>query len=218
MIRNDYIMRLIELLGAFARRVYRRIESGELEELSGELDSASNQFLGVPLAVLSSSPLATLLGLFSSKEQLDYFRIMAAGVILEAKGRAAYREGDEIRAYQDWLKAISLLNAAAASNDPEIERITDEKMKQLETDLVEFDLPGHTCLDLAAFHERAGRLGRAEDHFFAAAESDEANARELFAFFERLSKKTDSELTLGNLTRSEISESLEECAKRWTRE
>lgn len=210
MIRNDFIMRLIELLGVFAARVLRRIEQGDLEGAGSEIESVAKETIGLPMAVLENTPPDELISLFSSRVGTDFPRLWSAGILLSVQGDLLFREGNEIAARFRWIKAMTLFLEAAGSPDLDIEARSLAGVAELENKLDRGDLPAELHLRLAAHHERLGHLAFAENHWFDGTEgSDERNAIRL-GFYGRIASLPDAVLEKGGVTRREIEESIAE--------
>ena len=68
MIQQDYILRMIEQLGAFLRAIMRG--EGSAEKLEGELDEMAVECLGLPLVVLLALPKEEAYRLLEDSERL----------------------------------------------------------------------------------------------------------------------------------------------------
>lgn len=210
MIRNDFILRLIELLGVFLARVLRRIEEGDLEGAGREIESVAKETLGLPMAVLDHTGSEELISLFSSRSGTDYSKLLSAAILLGVKGDLRFREGDEIPAYLGWTKALTLFLEATGSPDKDIAARSSAGVAELEEKLDRVDLPADLHLRLAAHHESLGHLALAENHWFEGTEeSGERDAIRL-GFYGRIAPLPDHELERGGLTRREIEESVAE--------
>ena len=83
MIQQDYILRMIEQLGAFLRAVIRGERSQE--GLEGELDEMAIECLGLPLVVLMSVPVEEAYRLIEDSERLVPEKAFMLGEICHAK-------------------------------------------------------------------------------------------------------------------------------------
>lgn len=210
MIRTDFIMRLIELLGVFAARVLRRIEKGDLEGAGNEIEAVAKETIGLPMAVLENTPPDDLISLFSSRVGTDYPRLWSAGILLSVQGDLMFREGNEIAARFRWTQAMRLFLEVTGSPDKDIEGRSSDGVAELENKLDRDDLPAELHLRLAAHHERLGHLALAENHWFdGTEESGERDAIRL-GFYGRIASLPDDVLEKGGVTRREIEEGMAE--------
>ena len=209
MIRTDYIMRLIELMGAFLVRVANQIEKGDLNGASLEVEKMAKTAVGIPLAVIESSPPDLIESFVSGPNQPNHSRIMGAATVLYVRGKMCRRDGDEIAAYRFLVNAAHLFTSASRSCDEEIRGHCKEYLENTLARLAEFELPSHLHLALGEHFEREKKFARAEDHFFEARDSGEING-ELREFYQRILGLDDVDLESGNLPRKEILESLSE--------
>lgn len=210
MIRTDFIMRLIELLGVFVARVMRRIEKGDLEGAGNEIDSVAKETIGLPMAVLENTPSDDLISLFSSRAGTDFPRLVSAGILLGVQGDLLFREGEEIAARFRWTKAMTLFLEATGSPDRDIEERSSAGLAELEDKLDRGDLPGELHLRLAAHHERLGHFALAENHWFYGTEESEERDAIRLGFYGRIASLPDAALEKGGVTRREIEESIAE--------
>lgn len=202
MIRNDYVMRLIELLGAFLQKTVANMDTGDFEIALEELEKASSQTVGFPLAVLENTPaeqVENLLQLPSGKT--DYFRLMGAGYVLDARAQASFNQGEEISAYLYWLKSLYLLTKASRSLDEQINSLVDKKIEEILHRLLEFETPDYLSIELGNYFEHRKLYARAEDHWYEVEDKQLLND-----FYQRMLDLSDAELIAGGLPREEIVE------------
>ena len=211
MIRNDYIMRQIEMLGAFVRKLLKRIENNELEGAETDADAASRQFVGVPLVVLENQPPDGFEAMLSMAGQFDYMRGLAAATLLEMRGKVARADGDERTAFRLWTNSASLLILCHDSPDEEVREMSATRLDNVVTALQEYEIPEFLHRLLTCHYEKLGDYARAEDHLFQAAAANQPDVFEWASdFYSRLESRTDQQLSAGNFTRDEIAESLNE--------
>jgi hypothetical protein len=208
MIRNDFILRLIELLGVFVARVMRRIEDGDLEGAGNEIEAEAKATLGLPMAVLENTPPSDLISLFSSRAGTDFPRLLSAAILLGVQGDLLYREGNEIAARLRWAKAMRLFLDATGSPDEDIEGRSSAGVAELENQMDRDDLSPDLHLRLAAHHERLGHLALAENHWFDGTEESAERDAIRLGFYGRIASLPDEVLEKGGVTRREIEESI----------
>lgn len=208
MIRNDFIMRLIELLGVFVARVMRRIEDGDLEGAGNEIEAEAKATIGLPMAVLENTPPEDLISLFSSRAGTDFPRLLSAAILLGVQGDLRFREGNEIGARLRWTKSMALFLEATGSPDQDIEGRASAGVAALDNQLDRDDLSADLHLRLAAHHERLGHLALAENHWFDGTEESGERDAIRRGFYGRIASLPDDVLEKGGVTRREIEESM----------
>jgi hypothetical protein len=212
-IRNDYIMRQIEMLGAFVRKLLKQIDDGDLEQAASDADAASRQFVGIPLAVLENQPPDGLEAVLSMGEQFDYMRALSAATLLEMRGTLADSEGDETTAFRLWTNAANLLIRCHQSPDDQVKSACRSRLDNVLTSLQKYEIPTFLHRNLTEFYESTGNFSSAEDHLFQAITAQETEASAAAwanGFYDRLQSLTDAQLAAGNFSRTEIMESLKE--------
>ena len=210
MIRNDYIMRLVELLGAFMVRLIKQIDMGDFIGANEEVDEMAKKTVGLPLSVLENNQADNLIVMFTSGMGVDYLRIFAAATLLDVRGQIAYRDGNDISAFRFWNNAAFLFVTAAQSPDEEIKNRCDERLNSLIIRLKEFEIPASLHLALAKHCEEAGDFANAEEHLYEGLTDADKKGEILQEFYERLLELPDVDLEKGNLPRKEILDGLAE--------
>lgn len=206
MIRNDYVLRLIELLGAFLQKTVAKLDTGDYDKALDELEKTSSQTIGIPLVVLENTPaeqLEEMLHLPSGK--VDYFRLMGSGLILDARAQSSFNQGEEVPAYLYWLKSLYFLSKASETVDDQISDRTDERIETILTRLIEYEIPNYLQIELGHHFERRKLYARAEDHWYEV--EDKHLLRD---FYHRMREITETDLLVGGLPREEVEDGLRE--------
>lgn len=113
MFRQDWLMRLIEQLGDFVRRMAGLVEKGRYEEALSESDRAWSDLLGVPRDVVDRVDGPTLAQLLR-----DPAKQRAAAELLATEARAFAGKGDPLHAALCYRRALELYLEARA-RDPQ---------------------------------------------------------------------------------------------------
>jgi tetratricopeptide (TPR) repeat protein len=113
MIRQDWLMRLIEQLGEFVRRIAGLSEQGRYEEALHEADRAWSDLLGVPREVVDRVDGPTLAQLLREPAKQR-----AAAELLVTEARAFKGKGDPLHAALCYRRALELYLEARAQ-DPQ---------------------------------------------------------------------------------------------------
>ncbi|MFN7132640.1 MAG: hypothetical protein ACK4N5_11205 [Myxococcales bacterium] len=108
--KRDYLIRQVEQLVAFVRRLMRLLTGGNPQELEQELQSASSE-VGLDLGLVRALPTEELLRLLAAGGQLDHARCWYLAELLYVDAVRAARGGDPL-ARGLGLKALRLFLVA----------------------------------------------------------------------------------------------------------
>lgn len=208
MIRNDYILREIEQLVQFIVRLFR-LDTVEMTELSGEIESVAKQFAGLNLETLKKLPADQLLDLFKLGGRPDVMKIFSAAILLAREAEARARlTGDPLDAPVQMAKALILFNECLIQPDENIRRLARPEVERFLPRLLEYRW---VSTDLVRYFALIGNFARAEDALFELLHRGGGDGFEFaIAFYEGLLEKSDDALAAGNLPRDEILDSLAE--------
>jgi tetratricopeptide (TPR) repeat protein len=215
MIRQDYIMRLIEQLGSVLVKLLRLKESGEYQEALQTINRTYQQFFGLSADLIGSVPDDYLLDTLKTGEVLDGDKCIIIALLLKEEGDVyeALKNHDE--SYHRYLKSLRLFLEVVISNAP---MSLPEHLAQVETvihNLEPYDLPPAVKTRLWQYYEKTGNYAKAEDVLFRLLDAQPRGkiSQEGIAFYKRLLAKSDAELQAGGLPRDEVEEGLQELRK-----
>lgn len=209
-LRQDYILRLIQQLSLAMARLIKKVDSDSeeifLEALDGELDDLA----GLPLSMLRSMPLEHILGSMKMGEESDAPRILAAAEILGLDARRKDLSGQEAAAAALRVKALGLYLPSMEVLGDLVPSEIQERVEQLLDDLREWDFPLELGLAALRWLEGRGRWAEAEDLLFSMAEGGcETRLYEAGRnFYLYLATLEDSRLEAGGLPADEVEEGL----------
>lgn len=109
MLREDYLMRLIQQVADFLAQIAGHERKREYEVAIDEAGRAWDELLGVPRGVVEVTDSATLAGLLR-----DPARIRAASQLLVAEARVVKGKGDPLGAAVLYRRALELVLEARA--------------------------------------------------------------------------------------------------------
>ena len=213
MIRQDYIMRMIEQLVRVLMEAAALKKAKKYTEALLTVDQALQQLSGFDSKFVNSLPDDSLIALLKTGDALDADKCIIVADLLDIEGDI-YEVQDQLQeSYYRHLKALNLFLAAFLSRTQtslphhfaQIEPIVDK--------LEPYDLPLETKHRLWPYFERVGRYAQAEDLLYELIEV-EPGPKEMIeqgiSFYQRLLQKSNQELATGNLPRAEIEEGLAE--------
>ncbi len=212
MIRQDYLMRLLDQLAQALARVLSLRDNNTPEEALDFLRRESERLIGIEGGLLEVLPPDALRKMTASAEHA-----IVAARVLEEIALIREEQGQPHEATAAAVKAFALY-AAVVHIDP---TAADEAYRKRITAF------GDACAergptpaelrDLMRGYEALGAFARAEDALFAlldSVESPQDYLSEGLDFYERLSEKSDEELAQGGLPRSEIPDGIEELQEK----
>ena len=209
MIRNDYILRMIEECAIVLRRIRKRIEDRELPEAGEDLDQAFRDLVGSGPDVVSRLSETELLAKLTLDGPTSIVREKALILValLQSAGEVHAAAGRDAESQACWLKALDLLlTLQLQDTEFEVPEFVP-KIDLLRDELSDAELPLQTLAALWRYYERLGAFARAEDalsNLLEAEPGNEALRVEAKAFYERLLRQSDSTLQEGNLPRTEV--------------
>ncbi|MFH1438271.1 MAG: DUF6483 family protein [Pseudomonadota bacterium] len=215
MLRDDYILRMIQQFAGFIAQLLSRIKSGEVEKTQQEIQAASLNYLGLDLETLLESSNGELLDFFASDDSPDMSKAFMAAHLVFADGRLCEMRKESSNAAARYVKSLDLLLACFEHLDSALQVDARGRIDEIVPRLSGIDLPSGPIKKLMLYYEKAGRYSLAEDRLFELVDLEAEGALELGkSFYERLMEKSDSDLENGNLPRSEACEGLAELEDR----
>lgn len=208
MIKNDYIMRLIEQFARVISRLMGMKDVHAYQEALRLLRDESRRLVGVDGTMLELLDLPSLRRTLHSPE-----RMVIAGRILEEMTDIQRLDDENARATANSIKAVALFTDVLRS-DPDV--LDGDIMRRAHTivnTLGESDLTWDDSFVLFGVYESLGLYDRAEDSLWTLGESGFDRDRVVEAgldFYDRLLKLDDTALIAGNLPREEVIDGREE--------
>jgi hypothetical protein len=216
MIRQDYILRMIEQLQRVLVSIAALKEQRRWQDITGTLDEHFGQLVGASASEavrLSDTELvARLLQGENTQFVRDKTRFLIALFKEAGDAAAAQARKEESRVF--YLRGLELLLGMDSDRDP------PDFIPGLAVflgALADAPLPPRAQAMLMRHYEQSGAFGNAEDALFDLLESQDDNAAVLdfgIAFYERLRSQSDAALVAGNLPRQELEDGLAALRRR----
>lgn len=211
MSQRDYILRLVEEFGrALAQVVYHR-QIKDYAAAHNLIDEQCKQALGVGIGFIHSLPEETVLSMLTSFGTLNTEKCWLLATLLKVEGDIYQDQGNPDASYYSYLKALNLflevLLLDTTINGTEFVPEVEGPLYKLS----EYELPINTKLKLFQYLDQTGRYARAADMLFEMLETGNPDRDILargIAFYQRLKRKSDAELSAGNFSRVEVEEGL----------
>lgn len=219
MIRQDYLLRMIEQAARMLARL-TRLQAEQQTDAAGQLSSElAAQFLGLEheqLRNLDDRALLSHLQQHGPTQELG-IRLGVAVELLRAEAASARAAGDSRADVQFRARALGLLlRARINALDVDVPAFVPG-LEVLLGELEIEQLPLETAVLLACGFEHAGQFAEAEDTLFAVLDhwGGAPGLRELGeGFYQRLLSQSDDRLAAGNLPREEVEQGLRAWCER----
>jgi hypothetical protein len=209
MIRQDFLLRLIEQFGLVWARLVGQIRAGLFPSARASLDQAYQQLLGLApeaIRVLSASELSARMQ-FEVPADVGQERCFMLSALLRAEGDLAGEQHDPDLGAQYYQKALDILVAVQLQYPSRALPEYAPTVEQLLVPLADYQLPLNSNRLLFRYYEQSGAFAKAEDRLFELrdqAPSDQTLAGLGEAFYRRLHSYTDAQLQAGDFSRREI--------------
>jgi hypothetical protein len=219
MIRQDYILRMVEDFAAALARIRALQQEGKAGEAQVLTDEEFRRFTGLDSEALLKLSETELLAKLIQGEPLHAVRekMFFLTTLLKETGDSAAAEGREAESRACYLKGLHLLLDSLARGDGFERPEFVPKVELFAAALADSELPVATNAMLMEHYERTGQFAKAEDSLFAILDADPENAAALefgISFYERLLRQTDAQLKEGNLPLSEVEAGMGELRER----
>ncbi len=213
MIERDYIMRMIAMLTAVIAKILDLKKAKDFPRALHELEAATKSLAGIDSGLLEAFTDEQLLELFGRDLEVAPVRWYVVGRLLAERAELYRLMGDDGRATEAEWRALSLLVASFLA--PEMTPEPDQRptIESLITQVGPAMPSFSGCVNLALYHEKAGRYMKAEDCHWVVLERDSRYAPSVRAFYARMRALPDSDLVTGGLPRGEVEEGDERLQK-----
>lgn len=214
MMKQDYILRLIEEFGQAWALVVARLRAGRYTEALEGVDEAARRHVGLSLRLIEGMSSADLLGMLRVGDTLDRGRCVLLAELLRKQGEILELQGRPGDATSARLKALDLYLEVHDAYDASELAERRAAMERMIGRLEEYRLPPAALSRLLPYYERARRYADAEDVLYELLAETRAQGEAAFAsaadagdaYYRRLLARTDAELEAGGLPRDEVEE------------
>ncbi len=131
MIKNDYILRLIEQMGDFLRQLLAWETSGDFGKCHEEIDAKLQQ-LGVSRTLLRALPPEELTGLLGRRDESHARRCMLLARLAQADAQVYEAESRPKTALGMYQTALGVLKAVQDEAEPEEQADLRGQMREVE--------------------------------------------------------------------------------------
>lgn len=218
MIRQDYLMRMIEQLVKVLTKILFNKESGNYNAALNNIDDAFNMLVGLDYKIvnqLSAKDLIALLGISKDDTAVNIKCIVIAKLLKEKADIVKQNSNDNLTLLYNYQKALTLyLHGILNNKNYEINLnnyYTD--VKEIVKNILD-EIPVEARYNLFKFYKLIGEYNRAENELFKLKNLHYPQIEEEgIIFFRNLEKLSDVELFKGNFSKEEVVEGLADFTK-----
>ncbi len=211
MSQRDYILRIAEEFGrALAQVLYNR----QIQDYAAAhklIDEQCKQAFGMGIGFMRSVPDETLLTMLTSFDTLNTEKCWLLAILLKAEGDIYQDQGNASESYYSYVRSLNLVLEVLLLDTTPGGTGTSPELEDLLSRLSDYELPVRTRLLLFRYFDHAGKYARAEDVLSEMLGEDDPKREILkqgLAFYQRLMRKSDAALSLGNFSRKKVEEGL----------
>ncbi len=211
MLRNDYLMRLIEQFTQATALILGFKKAKKYKNSLAAIQDTVQQIFGVDAKFIDTIPEEDLLILLKVNGNVDPDRAVMIAALQRITGEIFEERNDSDASYFAYLKSLTLYLEVAISPEEPIFSEYPTEIEPLLTKLEPYELPYQTKHRLWRYYEKTGNYAKAEDILDELIETGESQGDILsqgISFYKRLLVKTDADLNAGNLPREEVEEGL----------
>lgn len=221
MIRQDYIMRMIEQLVKVLTKILLSKKAGNFNAALNTIEDALNTIVGLDyntINQLSAKDIIALLGISKDSTTVNIKCIVIAKLLKEKTDLAKQNGNDNSILVYGYQKAMALyLHGILNYKNVEIDiNSYYSDVKEIAKNIFD-EIPDDTRYSLFKFYELIGELDKAEDELFKLQNLHYPNIEEEgMLFFGNLAKLSDIQLLKGNLSKEEVEQGLVDFNKEAT--
>lgn len=219
MIRQDYIMRMIEQLIRVLLKILFNKETGNYQEAINNIDNAFSNILGLDynlINTLSVKDIMSLLRISKDDVRVSVNCIVIAKLLKERTEIINLSNKENLNSVYTYQKSLGLYLEGILNNKNMDLSLSDYFIDVKEiVKIIADEIPQEIRFRLFKFYELLGEYDKAEDELFKLKNLDDPNIEgEAILFYRNLEKLNDVELKKGSLSKEEIAQGLSEFIKK----
>lgn len=204
MFDRDYMMRMISQMAAAMGRVMGLKEQKKHEEALLEIDEFLSKELRMRTRLALGLSDEDLVQMLSVGGTPNYESVAIVAAFLQEEGDILSETGRTADAVPRFEKALRLMLYVLRGNGPIKGFDLEERAERLLGNLAPFETSAETKRAVWGWRESEGRFADAEDLLYELYDQQGVTPDEGRSFYERLERKSDSELEDGGLPRPEL--------------
>jgi hypothetical protein len=208
MLTRDYIMRMFDILIKVFERLLLLKESKNYSEALDEIEKVTKELFGLDRIFISSISDTQLFNMIGVSETLLSPNCYLLGVLFNEEAEIIKLQGNHEKSLEILERSFNFLIQGLKHSTTLIEQDHLFKINSVIESFGEKEISIETEKNLIFYYEFIGKFDKAEDLIYDLIDFDSKYIIDGIKFCERLLKKADSKLILGNLPREEITSSL----------
>jgi len=219
MIREDYIMRMIEQLVKVVSKILFNKEMGNYQEANDNIESALTNISGLDynlLNELSAKDIISLLGITKDDRTVSIKCIVIAKLLKEKAEIKELINGGNPASIHDYQTALNLYLEGILSNKNKDISLSDyylDVKKIIKT--LKDEISQDIRFSLFRFYELSGEYDKAENELFMLKDLNYPDIEsEGIKFYKNLEKLSDIDLIKGNLSKKDVTQGLAEFIRK----
>jgi len=215
MVQKDYLMRMIEQFAMILMKIVLYKQMKQFDQARQEMNTAYKLMLNSEPDQIKNKPADKIAGMLKSDDKAAAEKLMIAAELLREEAEICESEegfGDDIfhllcKSFYLYIDALEYENSYKTSEYL-------EKIDTIVKKITKYELSSQTKTKLYQYYELIERFDKAENILYELIDARYENILiEGRAFYDRLLKKPDRELSDGNLPRTEVQEGLAKIEK-----
>lgn len=218
MIREDYIMRLIEQFTQGLALILSNKLKERWKEMDENISALCEKLLGSDYRMFRHVEPENIVELLRSGTFVDPARAFVLATLFYEEADALVKRDQHLAAQPLFLKAAILFIEIVRSGNKQLASESHEKVEAILPHIPRSSQTAKFQHRLFEYYELTGAIAKAENILFELAEQDLAGIFEDgILFYGRVAKKSDSDLANGNFTRSEIEDGKADFIRKFMR-
>jgi tetratricopeptide (TPR) repeat protein len=214
MIERDYIMRMIQMLVQVLARILFLKKGEQYPKALDEIQKASKQILGIELEVFRKLSDLQMIDFLSLDVSLGIPKCYAAGILLKEEAEILAIQKNESESLDTFVKSLSLLTEVAIHNKSPFDTEHARAIESVAGKLKGKEYPVYVQKKLFRYFEIDGQYREAANMLSEILVNEPSFVVEGIGYYERLQKKSDGELSLGDLPRKDVEDVLTNLRQR----
>ncbi len=207
MLKDDWLMRIIKQSARMMGNILKNIQSGSLDSAQQQIDEALDEYVGIDSSTAEFMSPPEMMARLGTGEMAGSGKLIFLTDLLRAEAMICDAEEDETGAYNRRIKALDIRLELAVGRDM-TNADFDATIDNLIDELDEYELPTPILEKLFGYYEKSQQYDMAADALDDLIEGDHHTSENMvdagLSFYERLLRKSDTELNVGNFSREEV--------------
>ncbi len=215
MVNKDYIMRLIEQLSQAIAKILFNVENKNYEAAINEINLSYKGLTGLDPSLVNSLSDQEIIFFLTKGRTADSEKYLVIARLLRAEAELnEITKKDFNDALEKYQKSLSLYLEFFLNNIDATKNYSSH-IEFILARIKSYTLPLHIKYKLFRYYELIGEYSKTEDILFELVDSKYPDIiSEGKNFFQRLSQKSDGELSAGNLPREELKIGIDDLNKK----